>query len=90
MTKEELIARTAKGTKMSKAAAARAINCTFDVISEELKRGGRLILPRFGTFSVGYRKARAARNPRTGQKMTIPATKTPKFKAGKALKKAVK
>jgi DNA-binding protein HU-beta len=90
MTKEELISRTAKGAKLSKAAAARAINSTFDAIAQELKRGGRLILPGFGTFSVGYRKARTGRNPRTGQRMSIPAKKTPKFKAGKTLRQSVR
>lgn len=90
MTKADLIARMAKGGKISKAAAERALNSATDAIAAELRGGGRLILPGFGTFSVGHRKARTGRNPQTGQRITIPATRAPKFKAGKELKDAVK
>ena len=90
MTKADLIVRMAKEAKISKAAAARALNTVTETITAELRRGGRLILPGFGTFSVGYRKARIGRSPRTGQRITIAATRAPKFHAGKELKEAVK
>ena len=90
MTKAELISKVAKEAKISKAAAAQAIDCATATITKELKRGGRITLPGFGTFSVAKRKARAGRNPRTGKELRIPATKTAKFKPGKALKEAVR
>ena len=90
MTKSELIDRVAKEAKISKAAAARVLNTVTETITAEMRRGGRLILPGFGTFSVGYRKARIGRSPRTGQRITIAATRAAKFHAGKGLKEAVK
>ena len=90
MTKAELIAAVAKEAKISTTAAAKAIDCVTDTITEELKRGERITLPGFDTFSVGKRKARTGRNARTGEDIRIPATKTAKFKPGKALKKAVR
>ena len=90
MTKADLVGKIAKEAKISKAAAARALNCATKSIAGELRMGGRLILPGFGTFSVGHRKARTGRNPRTGQRITIPATRTPKFKAATELKETVK
>ena len=61
----------------------------IDVVSEELVKGGKVQLVGFGTFEVAERAAREGRNPRSGEAMTIPASKMPKFKAGKALKDAV-
>jgi DNA-binding protein HU-beta len=90
MTKEELIAAVAKEAKITKVASAKAIDSITDSITKELKRGGRISLTGFGTFSVAKRKARTGRNPRTGQAIKIAATKTAKFKAGSALKQAVK
>lgn len=84
MTKAELIAKVAIEAKITKVAAAKAIDCVTDSITKELKKGGRVTLFRFGTFSVGNRKARTGRNPRTGQKIRIPAGKTARFKPGKA------
>ena len=60
-----------------------------DVVAEELTKGGKIQLVGFGTFEVSERAAREGRNPRTGEVMVIPASKTPKFKAGKALKDSV-
>ena len=90
MTKEELIAAVAKEAKITKVAAAKAIDSITDSVTKELKRGGRISLTGFGTFSVAKRKARTGRNPRTGQVIRIAATRTAKFKAGSALKQAVK
>ena len=90
MTKEELIAAVAKESKITKVAAAKAIDSVTDNITKELKRGGRISLTGFGTFSVAKRKARTGRNPRTGQTIKIAATKTAKFKPGSALKQSVK
>ncbi len=90
MTKEELIAAVAKEAKITKVAAAKAIDSMTESISKELRKGGRISLTGFGTFSVAKRKARTGRNPRTGQTIKIPATKTAKFKPGSALKQAVK
>jgi DNA-binding protein HU-beta len=66
------------------------IDGVIDIITRELKRGGRITLTGFGTFSVANRKARTGRNPRTGQEIRIPATKTAKFAPGKALKEVVR
>ena len=90
MTKAELIAVVARDTNITKTAAAQAIDSITDTITKDLKKGGRTTLTGFGTFSVANRKARTGRNPRTGQEIRIPASKTPKFKAGKALKEAVR
>ena len=90
MTKEELIAIIAKDTKISKASAAKAINAFTDCVTKALKKGGKLTLPGFGTFSVVKRRARKGRNPQSGNEIKIPATKVAKFKAGKLLKSAVK
>jgi DNA-binding protein HU-beta len=90
MTKAELISTVAKEAKITKAAAAQAIDCITDTITKVLKMGGRITLPGFGTFSIGDRKARAGRNPQTGQEIRIHAAKTAKFKPGKALKDGVR
>jgi DNA-binding protein HU-beta len=90
MTKEQLIGAVAKEAKITKVAAARAVDSIANNVTKELKKGGRISLTGFGTFSVAKRKARTGRNPRTGQTIKIPATRTAKFKPGSALKKAVK
>jgi DNA-binding protein HU-beta len=90
MTKEQLIAAVAKEAKITKVAAAKAIDSVTDNVTKELKKGGRISLTAFGTFSVAKRKARTGRNPRTGQAIKIPGTKVARFKAGSALKTAVK
>ena len=71
---------------MSKKDAEAALKAFTDVIAEELKKGEKIQLVGFGTFEVSERAARTGRNPQTGEEMTIPASKAPKFKAGKALK----
>jgi DNA-binding protein HU-beta len=90
MTKTELISKVAKEAKITKVAAAKAIDSLTDTITKELKKGGRMTLPGFGTFSVVNRKARTGRNPATGETIKIRATKTAKFRPGKALKEAVR
>ncbi len=89
MNKTELVDAVAQGADISKAAATRAVDSMFDAISDALKKGDQVTLVGFGTFSVRERAARTGRNPRTGDTINIPASKTPGFKAGKALKDAV-
>ena len=90
MTKAELIASLARETKISKASAEKAINVFTDCVTKVLKKGGKLTLPGFGTFSLAKRRARAGRNPQTGKEIKIPAMRVAKFKAGNLLKSAVK
>jgi|UniRef100_A0A7C6EDN6 DNA-binding protein HU-beta len=90
MTKEEIIEKIAKEAKISKKAAAVALNSFTDAVKTTLKKGGRLSLVGFGTFLVRKTKARIGRNPQTGKTIKIPAGRRPIFKAGKALKNAVK
>ena len=90
MTKEELIEKVASGASLSKADAARAINAAIGSITSALKKGQSVTLVGFGTFKVSKRKARKGRNPKTGEAITIKATRVPKFSAGKSLKDAVR
>ncbi|GAB4541614.1 MAG: HU family DNA-binding protein [Thermodesulfovibrionia bacterium] len=90
MTKAELIDAVASGAGISKSAATKAIDSCVSAITKALKKGDRVTLVGFGTFSVRKRKARTGKNPRTGEVIKIPAQKAPKFTAGKALKQAVK
>jgi DNA-binding protein HU-beta len=89
MTKNELISAVADSAKLTKTAAATAVESTFDIITGALKRGDEVKLIGFGSFSVVQRKAREGRNPRTGEPVQIKASKAPKFSAGKGLKDAV-
>ena len=86
MNKAELVAAVAERTELSKKDAEKALKAFVDVVAEELKKGEKIQLVGFGTFEVSERAAREGRNPRTGETMTIAASKTPKFKPGKALK----
>ena len=86
MNKTELVAAMAEQTNLSKKDAEAALKAFIDVVSEELKKGEKVQLVGFGTFEVSGRAAREGRNPQTGETMEIKASKTPKFKAGKALK----
>ncbi len=89
MNKTELVAAIAKKTELSKKDAEKAVKAFTDVVTAELKKGEKIQLVGFGTFEVSKRAARTGRNPQTGATMKIKASKTPKFKAGKALKDAV-
>ena len=89
MNKNDLVAAVADNTGLSKADSAKAVDSVFDSITGVLKAGGDVRLVGFGTFSVATRAASEGRNPRTGEKIQIAASKQPKFKAGKGLKDAV-
>ena len=89
MNKNDLVSAVAGSTGTSKADSAKAVEGVFDAISGALSSGGDVRIVGFGTFSVANRKATTGRNPRTGQAIQIPASKQPKFKAGKGLKDAV-
>lgn len=89
MNKSELIDAVALSADISKAAAGRALDAALDTIAETLKQGDQVSLVGFGTFQVKDRAARAGRNPQTGETIQIKASKSPGFKAGKALKDAV-
>lgn len=86
MNKAELVSAIADKAELSKKDAEAALKAFTDVVTEELKKGEKIQLVGFGTFEVSERAARTGRNPQTGEEMTIPASKAPKFKAGKALK----
>lgn len=90
MNKTELITKVAKETETTKKDAKVIVDAVFETIQEELSEGGDVSILGFGTFSVTERAARKGRNPQTGEEMDIPATKSPKFKAGKSLKEIVK
>ncbi len=89
MNKTELIATVAEKTDLSKKDADAAVSAVLGAITDALKAGDKIQLVGFGTFEVRNRAAKQGRNPRTGETMTVPASKVPAFKAGKALKDAV-
>jgi DNA-binding protein HU-beta len=90
MTKEQIVAKMAKDAGISKKAAAASLNSFVGAVTTQLKKGKRVPLVGFGTFEVRKTKARMGRNPQTGKAIKIPAGRRPAFKAGKALKDAVK
>jgi DNA-binding protein HU-beta len=90
MNKQDLIESIAKSADLSKAGAARALDAAVSAVRGSLKKGQPVTIVGFGTFSVGKRAARTGRNPRTGAEIRIRAAKVVKFKAGKALKDAIK
>ena len=89
MKKAELVAAIAEKTELSKKDAEKAVKAFTEVVEEELKKGGKIQLVGFGTFEVAERAARTGKNPQTKEEIQIPASKAPKFKAGKALKDEV-
>lgn len=89
MTKVELIAAVAESAGLTKKDAEKAVTSTIDAITDSLKNGEKVALVGFGTFEVRNRPERKGRNPQTKEEITIPASKLPAFKAGKALKDAV-
>ena len=89
MNRTELVAAMAEKTQLSKKDADLALKAFIDVVSEEMQKGEKVQLVGFGTFEVSERAAREGRNPQTGETMTIAASKSPKYKAGKALKDLV-
>ena len=89
MNKSDLVAAIAAKSEMSKKDAEKFVKAFEEVVAEELANGGKVQLVGFGTFDVAERAAREGRNPQTGKTMSIPASKAPRFKAGKALKDIV-
>jgi DNA-binding protein HU-beta len=89
VNKNELIAAVADEAGLSKADSEKAVNAVFDAIADSLKKGDEVRLMGFGSFAVSERAASEGRNPRTGEKIRIPASKQVKFKVGKGLKDAV-
>jgi DNA-binding protein HU-beta len=90
MNKQDLIAKIVKDTGVTKAAAGKMIESTIDTIGKALKKGDTVAFVGFGTFKTSIRKARVARNPRTGEAIKIAKRRVPRFTAGKALKDLVK
>lgn len=86
MNRTELVAAIAEKAEISKKDAEKALKAFTDVVADEMKKGGKVQLVGFGTFEVTERAAREGRNPATKKTITIPASKAPKFKAGKPLK----
>ena len=89
MTKAEMIVAVAEKAGMTKKDAEKAVNATFDTVTDALCSGEKVQLVGFGSFEVKTRAERVGRNPKTKEAIQIPASKTPVFKAGKALKDAV-
>jgi DNA-binding protein HU-beta len=90
MTKDEILDVIVKKTGITKKDAGEALSTILEEITKALSKGGEVVFTGFGSFKVSKRAAREGRNPKTGEKLKIPAMNTPKFKAGKALKEAVK
>ncbi len=89
MNKTELVGLIAEKSELSRKDSERALVATIEAISETLAKGEKVQLVGFGTFDISERKERTGVNPKTKEKITIPASKAPKFKAGKALKEVV-
>ncbi len=89
MNKAELVDEISKETGLTKKDSEAALKSFIGVVSKELSKGNDVQIIGFGTFSVGERAARSGRNPKTGETIKIAASKSPKFKPGKALKDAV-
>lgn len=89
MNKNDLVSAVAEAAGLSKNDAGKAVDGVFKAITSALTSGDEVRLVGFGTFAIAERAASEGRNPRTGEKITIPASKQPKFKAGKGLKDAV-
>ena len=90
MKKQDLIKAIATAAGLSQDAAAKSVNAFIDVVTSELKKDGQVVITGFGTYKISHRKARTGVNPQTGEKLQIPAGKSPTFKAGKTLKDNVK
>ncbi len=90
MTKDDIADAIASKLAIAKKDAGEALNIVLEEITKTLSKGGEVTLTGFGTFKVSKRAAREGRNPKTGEKINIPAMNVPKFKAGKGLKEAVR
>jgi DNA-binding protein HU-beta len=89
VNKSDLVEAVAAATGSTKAAAQASVDAALGAITAALKKGDKVSLTGFGTFEVRKRSARTARNPQTGETIKVKASKSPAFKAGKALKDAV-
>ena len=89
MNKGDLVNAVAEQANLSRGDAGKALDAAISSITEALKRGEEVKIVGFGSFVIGSRAAGEARNPRTGEKVNVPASKTPKFRAGAGLKEAV-
>jgi DNA-binding protein HU-beta len=89
VNKNDLVALVADAAGLSKIDATKAVDAVFDGIISSLKKGDEVRLVGFGTFAVTERAASEGRNPRTGEKINIPASKQPKFKPGQTFKDAL-
>ena len=89
MNRTELISAMSEKSELTKVDTEKSLKAFIDTVTDELKNGGKVQLVGFGTFEVTERAERQGRNPKTGEAITIPASKSPKFKAGKALKDIV-
>ncbi|HEX6593457.1 MAG TPA: HU family DNA-binding protein [Bacillota bacterium] len=90
MNKSDLVTAVAEKSELSKKDAAKAVDAVLESITDSLQVGEKVQLIGFGNFEVRERAARKGRNPQTGEEIEIPASKVPAFKAGKALREAVK
>jgi len=90
MTKDQVIEAVANKTGLSKKQTDEVIEGLLETITKALQKGDKVVFTGFGAFLISHRKARQGVNPKTGAKIQIPAMKVPKFRAGKALKEAVK
>ena len=89
MNKSELIEHIARQAEITKAQAKKAVDSYHDVVASQLKAGNKVDIPGFGSFSATVRAERSGRNPRTGETLTIKASKVPKFRPGKGLRDAI-
>ena len=89
MNRTELISAMSEKSELTKVDTEKSLKAFIDTVTDELKNGGKVQLVGFGTFEVGERAERQGRNPKTGEAITIPASKSPKFKAGRSLKDIV-
>jgi DNA-binding protein HU-beta len=90
MNKQDIVAKIAKDTGITKSTAAAVVDSFIDGVTRSLKKGNPVSFVGFGTFKISNRKARVARNPQTGAAITIPKRRVPRFSAGKVLRQAVK
>ncbi len=90
MTKKDLIAHVAKKANLTNKASNEAVSAMLNGIRDSLKKGEKVVITGFGTFSVRKRSERPGRNPKTGEKIILPARRAPGFTPGKTLKKAVR
>jgi DNA-binding protein HU-beta len=89
MNKTELVAAVAEKSGLTKKDAEKAVKAFVETVSAQMVAGDKITIVGFGTFEVSERAAREGRNPKTGEAMPIPASKVPRFKAGRSLKDAV-